>query len=66
MITKIYIVEKKQAYTIINDEYVEIPNSFATYRTDTNDILTRTGKTVSKSYNVIQNKEAFEFKKEFI
>ena len=38
-----------------------IPNSFATYRTDTNDILTMSGKTVSKDYTVVQNIEAFNF-----
>jgi phage/plasmid-like protein (TIGR03299 family) len=38
--------------------YQEIPDRFATYRTDTNDIL---GKGVGSRYEIIQNRDAFGF-----
>ena len=56
-----YHVEKTPALVQLNDEILTIPNSFATFRTDNNAILTKSGKTVTKDYKVVQNIEAFEF-----
>jgi len=39
----------------------EVPNTFALMRTDLNIVLNKSGKTVTDSYHVVQNVEAFEF-----
>lgn len=64
-----YTVEKRLLYTVDNGEpywdnpddiihtEIEVPNYFATIRTDTEDVL----GVVGKDYEVVQNTQAFEF-----
>ena len=53
-----YTVEKTPAYSLINGKFVSIPNTFNTFRSDTN---TPFSGTVGKGYTVVQNTEAFTF-----
>lgn len=54
-------VEKIQAKIELGGKIIDIPNTFATYRTDRGICLTKSGKTVSGDYEVLQNKDAFTF-----
>lgn len=49
-----YEVVKK---AIVTEDGIEIPNRFATVRTDTNQVL----GVVGKNYNIVQNEEGFDF-----
>jgi phage/plasmid-like protein (TIGR03299 family) len=40
---------------------ISVPNTFALVREDTLDVLNKPGKTVTKTYEVVQNVEAFNF-----
>jgi hypothetical protein len=46
---------REEANTVINS--IEVPNYFATVRTDTNAVL----GVVGKDYRVVQNRDAFSF-----
>ena len=52
-----YAVEKRKLFTQENDNPVEVPNYFATVRTDTADVL----GVVGKDYEIVQNVDAFSF-----
>ncbi len=52
-----YSVKLKPLKTVVNRKRIEIPNHFATVRTDTGDIL----GVVGSRYEPIQNKDAFTF-----
>jgi phage/plasmid-like protein (TIGR03299 family) len=52
-----FLVEKFPLFTKIKNKEIDIPNEFATIRTDTNTIL----GTVGKNYTVVQNREVFNF-----
>ena len=55
-----YIVEKRKLFTLGSENEnpeIEVPDFFATVKTDTNNIL----GVVGKDYEVIQNEDAFSF-----
>ena len=52
-----YKVEKTEIYKKDNDNLTIVPNHFATYRTDNNEIL----GVVGSRYEIVQNIEAFKF-----
>lgn len=55
-----YSVEKRKIYTQRNEyenPQINVPDYFATLRTDTNDVL----GVVGKDYEIVQNKDAFTF-----
>lgn len=54
-------VEKVQAKIELGGKIIDIPNTFATYRTDRGICLTKSGKTVSGDYEILQNRDAFAF-----
>ena len=57
-----YTVEKKELYTPVEEEYVIVPDKYATIRTDTNVPL----GVVGERYNVLQNTDAFKFIDEIV
>lgn len=58
-----YTVAKAEDFAFINGIYRRKPNSFSVYRTDTDEILSRS---VSDDYTPVQNIEAFNFIDEII
>lgn len=52
-----YKVDLVETFAMINGVYQLVPKSFATFRTDTGEILGNVGN----RYNVVQNSNAFEF-----
>lgn len=56
-----YMVERTPLYAEIDGVYKDIKNSYVTYRTDTNTILCKNGKSLTKQYEIIQNRDAFIF-----
>lgn len=52
-----YSVVKAPAYASYENKYIPVADTFHTLRTDTNQVL----GTVGRVYEIVQNKEAFEF-----